>query len=250
MELKWIKKGENSIVVVMPTANTEQDFTQRAIKTFREMDYDILCVQDSGSEFSFAKSMNEGINEVLKNPEYLLIGLSNDDVYSDYPVLTEAETGRALPHADVIFLKTDNHKRNTYTSSTLHYLFNMTVLQKAPFHALRQLKYIKSHIKHKKFIIPIPSFIEMRCVQPTAFFYRSILKEYRFDENLKNGVEDDDLMYRLLKKGVTFAQGGTIHHITGASFKPLKQKDSNNYYGNKTHLLDNIVYFSDKHTEE
>ena len=86
MELKWIKKGENSIVVVMPTANTEQDFTQRAIKTFREMDYDILCVQDSGSEFSFAKSMNEGINEVLKNPEYLLIGLSKGYPFFQKPI--------------------------------------------------------------------------------------------------------------------------------------------------------------------
>jgi GT2 family glycosyltransferase len=254
MELIWANKGGNSKVIVIPTANVNQDFTQRAIKNFQSYGYDILCVQDSGEGFSFAKSMNAGITETLKNPDYKIIGLSNDDVYGYEPQELPLELIDVW-HWDILtpFIVPENNEKiphSTFTSSTLHYLFNMTVIQKAPFHAIRQIRYIKKHTKHKKFIIPMPSLNEHMCVQPTAFFKRYVLEGDQFDENFKNGVEDDDLTYRLIKKGYTFATAGTIHHITGASFKPLKMKGSNNYYGNRTHLLDNVVYFSDKHTEE
>ena len=60
MELIWANKGGNSRVIVIPTANVNQDFTQRAIKNFQSYDYDILCVQDSGDGFSSTK-LNWGV---------------------------------------------------------------------------------------------------------------------------------------------------------------------------------------------
>ena len=248
MELRWQNKiPMNSKVVVIPTADVNQDHTQRAIDCFIHQHFDILCVQDSGKDFVFSKSMNAGIDEVLKNQNYKIIGLSNDDIY-DFTYKSSKLLAHKMETSNIVYFRGRDQKRNGFTSSRLHYIINVTLIQKAPFHAVRNLKYFADRGKERKFIIPMPSFIEDRCIQPLAFFKREILENYKFDENIVNGVEDDDLLYRLIaNKHIIFEFGGYISHITGATFRKIVNTDSDNYYGRINHLRDNAVYFSNKH---
>ena len=253
MLIKWVFDRNRDVVAVIPTMEISSVISQNLAKELDSFNVDSLFVQNRGTTFSFANSMNQGINEVLKRPFVKYIILSNDDIskITGLEELLKALDEKKADYAQPFV----NGQRGSliFTSSVVRAMLNWGIRKRAPLYALRIISMIRKINKNKKFLISAPAIFKSKGivrVQPFAVFKREILEKHRFDENLINGAEDDDFAYTLWKenyKGISKKEWGVVH-ASNLSFKQVNPKSkTGGFYGSDEQLGRNWAYFTVKH---
>ncbi len=243
----------SSVAAVIPTMDVNQTRVKRLASELDSIGVDVLFVEDSGPTFRFARSMNAGIKALLTRPHIKYIILSNDDVYAIkrfdemLSALRQGKGSYAQPYVDGVrpsFVVTDSLPR---------LMVNYGIRKRAPFFALRLSKAARIYGGSKKALISAPTVLrrnEIISVQPFGLFDRKLLESELFDENFHNGVEDDDLAYRLhLRgfKGLTDPRW-SISHAKGESFRLHNTRTgAGSYYGGDRQMGENWGYFNRKH---
>ena len=246
-----MSEHNRDVVAVVPTMDSTLPRVTRLQEELEKYGVDMIAVVDSGPEFKFARSMNAGIREALSLEHVRQIILSNDDVSNVQGIgsmihfLENEICDYATPCVNG---KTPGV---SFTNSPLRAMINYTVTKKAPFFPLRIMRMTRPYAKNKKVYISMPVFFSRTVVSvmPFCMFNRNVLEAHMFDEEYHNGVEDDDLAYRLWYDGF---RGGTskmwnVHHTSGASFKSMRPKGNNeSIYGSNEQTARNSARFSDK----
>lgn len=255
MRIKWEIDRNREVAAVIPTMNIASKTAENIVKELDLLNVDSLLVENSGESFSFANSMNTGIEEILKRPFIKYVILSNDDI-SDViglkemiKVIEENSADYAQPCV--------NGKSVTmiFTTSLFRSMLNWGLKKRAPFYPVRIIKMIRLINKTKRFMISAPAILWKNGivgVQPFAVFRRELLEKFRFDEKIVNGVEDDDLAYTLWRnhyRGITKREWN-VKHKSNSSFKEINTRSkTGGFYGNDKHIGKNWAYFSAKHLE-
>lgn len=255
MKIKWASDKSRESAAVIPTMDISSKIAQNIVNELDSLNVDSLLVENSGSSFSFANSMNSGIDEILKRPFVKYIILSNDDV-SNIIGLSDMIKMIEENKADYTQPFINGHSGTIiFTSSLIRSMLNWGLKKRAPFYPVRIIRMIRQINKTKKFIISAPAILWNRGitgVQPFAVFRRELLEKFRFDEKIVNGVEDDDLTYTLWKNqylGMT-KQEWNVNHLPNSSFKKINPRSkTGGFYGNDQHIGRNWAYFSAKHLD-
>lgn len=255
MKIKWEIDRNREVAAVIPTMDISSEMVQNIVKELDSLCVDSLLVENSGESFSFANSMNIGIEEILKRPSVKYVILSNDDVSEVVglkemiEMIEENEADYAQPFI--------NGKSGAiiFTTSLFRAMINWGLRKKAPFYPIRIIKMIRQINKTKKFMISAPAILWNKGVvgvQPFALFRRKLIERFRFDEKIINGVEDDDLTYTLWKnhyRGITKREWN-VNHLSNSSFKKINTRSkTGGFYGNDQHVGKNWAYFSAKQLE-
>ena len=251
--MKIVRTGNSNgpVMAVLASMDEELPRTRNLVGELQRYGIDSLIVVDSGPEFKFARSMNAGIREALSLEHVRQIILSNDDVSNVQGIgsmihfLENEICDYATPCVN------GRTPGVSFTNSPLRAMINYTVTKKAPFFPLRIMRMTRPYAKNKKVYISMPVFFSRTVVSvmPFCMFNRNVLEAHMFDEEYHNGVEDDDLAYRLWYDGF---RGGTskmwnVHHTSGASFKSIRPKGNNeSIYGSNEQTARNSARFSDK----
>ena len=255
MRIKWEIDRNREVAAVIPTMNVASKTTQNIVNELDSLNADSLLVENSGESFSFANSMNTGIEEILKRPFIKYVILSNDDI-SDIvgleemiKVIKENIADYAQPFG--------NGKSLTiiFTTSLFRSMLNWGFKKRAPFYPVRIIKMIRQINKTKKFMLSAPAILWKKGivgVQPFAVFRRELLEKFRFDEKIVNGVEDHDLTFALWRnryRGIAKREWN-VNHRSNSSFKEVnKRSKTGGFYGNDQHIGKNWAYFSAKQLE-
>ena len=248
--LKTGKFRECNAIAVVPTMDAEGSHFVPLAGELTRLGIAIIAVEDRPPAFRFSRSMNRGISEALEyGPDAII--LSNDDVSNI--VSLEGMIGTVRHYPDSYAVPYINSKRKAFIVATRRRQFVMahTLANRAPFHALRVL----SAFRGRKWALgaPYAGFGDpILCVQPFAVFPADILREYQFDENFPNGLEDDELGYRMHKVGI---QGLTnsrwkVDHEGGPSFRLARKKEKIGLYlCSDAEMVMSAEYFYRKHFE-
>ena len=230
MKVEWAIRRNRDVAAVIPTMDAQQQRVQSLIRELDSNGVDSLIVVDSGPEFRFSRSMNVGIRELLAGPYVKYILLSNDDVYD----ISSAFNGmiRALKDGNADYVTpyvNGGRPSRMFTRSVAKLVFSFGLRYHAPMHALRVFRAVRTYTSGIKPLFTAPPISirnEVISVQPFSLFKREVLKEEMFDENFQNGVEDEELMYRLSAKGYTGRTNAAwnVHHMQGASFRTLQAR--------------------------
>lgn len=253
--VKLLDFGRNTVAVV-PTMDTILPRVSRLKKELVNMDVDMIAVEDSGPAFNFAKSMNAGIVEALSQREVKYILLSNDDIYDIRgfrEMLAAIGDGGTYDYAHPYINGT--RPAAVSTRSAMKAIINFSIKKQAPFFARDKVRNARniSGIQHPLLIVPsIFHGNEMISVQPFGLLRREILENCVFDEKFHNGMEDDDLMYRICLRGyrgITDRNWNVVHSM-GASFRAINRHERmGSYYGGDELFKKNLDYFCRKHEE-
>ena len=254
MKVEWTIRENRDAAAVIPTMDAQQQRVQSLIRELDTNGVDSLVVVDSGPDFRFSRSMNAGIRELLSEPRVKYILLSNDDVYD----ISSAFNGmiRALKDGNADYVTpyvNGGRPSRMFTRSVAKLVFSFGLRYHAPMHALRVFRAVKAHANGAKPLFTAPPISirnEVISVQPFSLFKREVLEEEMFDENFQNGVEDEELMYRLSVKGYMGHTNAAwnIHHVGGASFRTLHAKmEVGSYYGSVEQFCSNMGYFGAKY---
>ena len=243
-------RAPNAIAVI-PTIDASKDPCKSLIDEFTSWGVSCITVEDSFPTFRFSVSMNAGINYALKYLPLTII-LSNDDIsgiagLNDMIQFTiHYNKSYAVPYV--------NNRKPVInvTRNRLSFIFAHTIVDHAPFYALRVL----SRFKHKKWALgtPYAGFGHpLFSVQPFAIFPAWVLQKYQFDEHFINGLEDQELSYHLNNNDI---HGDTspdwhVDHQGSHSFRSVRQKQLIGLYlCNDEEMIASAEYFYRKHFEE
>ena len=256
MKIEWGRKSNSETAAVIPTADIKQARVQVLIKELAAAGVDSILVEDRLPEFRFSRSMNAGINELLKLENLRYIILSNDDICNIKGIrdmiarISEDENSYAQPYP--------NGKKPTFvvTRSRLRFVLNYALARRAPFHALRVMNGFHWLRKRRSFMMGAPAVLWDRDnivgVQPFGIFNKSMLRNNKFDENFINGVEDDELGYRLKlagARGITMPEWSVVHEAN-SSFKLATNGEKNqigSYYITDEEMIRSAEYFYRKY---
>lgn len=183
-----------------------------SVDSFKKSDYyeymrfennlDFVYVEDGSKDFHFSKSMNRGIDRAI-DLGYDNIILSTNNIkfndYSDYMTFTYYIKNRLMDGYHVAYRVNNHTNGNMITNKPFKFLLN-GISNELPFFTLRQYMGMKK--------AGLPPFYSARTrkgfpgTMPLSIYSSNILKEYKFDENIKNSSEDIDLGYRLWKDNI------------------------------------------------
>ena len=255
MKIKWEIDRSSEVAAVIPTMDISSEMVQNIVNELDSLSVDSLLVENSGESFSFANSMNTGIEEILKRPFVKYVILSNDDVFN---VVGLKEMIKAIEENRADYAQPFINGKSgtiTFTSSLFKSMVNWGLRKRAPFYPIRIISMIRHINKTNKFMISAPAILWNKGivgVQPFAVFRRELLERFRFDEKIVNGVEDDDLTYTLWKnhyRGITKGEWN-VNHMSNSSFKKINTRSkTGGFYGNDQHIGKNWAYFSAKQLE-
>lgn len=261
MKTIWVVQKSRKSVAVIPSMDVNSERVKSLANEFDKNEVDSIVVEDRLPEFRFSKSMNAGIQEALKYPDISTIVLSNDDVNNIKglnEMINTVVTNKTMMTRDIYAVPyVDGSPKIFYvTTSRLGFMWSHTLMNKAPFHAKRVLSGFGWTKNRKKFAMGAPAVKwqsdKIYSIQPFSVLSSSVLKRFMFDENFINGLEDDELGYRLWKnniKGVT-NPAWSIHHSSNVSFKEVRQGKKSNIglcYSSDEEMVKSAEYFYDKH---
>jgi len=254
MKVEWTIRENRDAAAVIPTMDAQQQRVQSLIGELDSNGVDSLIVVDSGPEFRFSRSMNAGIRELLSEPHVKYILLSNDDVYDIssafngmIKVLRDGNTDYVTPYVN------GGRPSRMITRSVAKLVLSHSLHNHAPFYALRVARLTKKHSGTAKplFVAPALSATnEVISVQPFCLLNRNVLEREMFDENFRNGIEDEELMWRLHKRGYMgmTSREWNVRHVVGASLRRLYDVgEVESYYGGAEQFGWNMAYFSAKY---
>ena len=251
-------KGRESCAVI-PTMDMHQLRVRELIMELDLYGVDSLLIEDRLPEFRFSKSMNAGIDRLIADGHAKVAILSNDDI-SDIRGLDNmiaiVSTGARSAYAVPLINK--EWRMSIVTTSRFEFVYNLARTRYAPFHALRVLSGYGWVTKRKHFAMGVPAlpkqngFRRFAPVQPFAVFPLEILKSHRFDENFVNGLEDDELGYRLWKDGISSVTSSNwnVKHGGAVSFKAArhgKKEKIGLYLCSDAEMIASAEYFWRKH---
>ena len=239
------------------------------IEEFKKSDYyklltesvliDFMFVEDGSKDFHFSKSMNAGIKKAIDNG-YKVITLSTNNINFS---CSSNETGFIF-YLDTIQKSTfdfhcayhvvqsvnGNANRNILTDSSLKYLYT-GIISKYPLFTLKRWLQMKKERMPNMYVTRTSLQSGFYGVMPFSIFSSEILKKYKFDENIKNSLEDTDLSYRLWKDGVPIRIIHiNIEHRGNQSFKKINERDKLSGYYNPTDYRNNLIYMHNKYYGE
>ena len=250
--IDWCGK-EREVAAVVPTMDAKLGRVANLASELDDENVDLVFVEDSGPEFRFARSMNAGIRALLAKSHVKYILLSNDDVYNIHLAFSGMLGYLRLGFADYVSPYV-NEKRPSrmFTRSVVKLVLGHGLRDRAPFYALRVARTTKKYSGAAKLLFsapPLSSRNEVISVQPFCLFNRNVLEREMFDENFQNGVEDEELMWRLHERGYTGMTRGewNVRHVVGASFRTLHDRaEVGSYYGGVEQFGRNMAHFEKK----
>lgn len=223
-----------TLAIIVPTASIHQWPARASLpglaKTVEHLDAEIVPVESSGSDFSFSKSINAGVERAKDADAWVLV---NDDCFMDVGWLDAMlEASKSHPEAGILgaLLLYPDSKRIQHAGAYIAKtplrvaieVARFVVFQKKPLWAFEQLA--KGHFlytgHHRKLAPNIElDYITAACMMITRPCYEAL---GRFDESYPLSCEDVDYSLRALEAGfelclVTDATG--IHYefaTTGA----------------------------------
>ena len=254
MKIIWGINRERNNVAVIPTSDVRQDMTMKLLEILDREGVDSLLIEDSLPELRFSKSMNRGIDEVLKKDYVEHIILSNDDITEitclGEMISTLSENANAYIHPFV------NHTSPyvIITGSPLRFLINNGIRNLSPFYSLNLILKLKWYGNRNKLWMGTPAFNfqsdKIVNVQPFGVFPAYLLRDNRFDENFVNGVEDIEFAFRLNRKGFKGITNPrwNVTHKGAASFRKFKLDNSaTGNYTSDEETLKAMKYFRSKY---
>ena len=250
--IDWCGK-QREVAAVIPTMDVKLGRVANLASELDDENVDLLFVEDSGPEFRFARSMNAGIRTLLAKPHVKYILLSNDDVFEIHLAFRGMLDTLRLRCADYVSPYV-NEKRPSrmFTRSVAKLVLSHGLRDHAPFYALRVARITKQYSGSAKLLFSAPALSarhEMISVQPFCLFNRIVLEHEMFDENFQNGVEDEELMWRLHQRGYTglTREEWNICHVVGASFRTMHDRaEVGSYYGGVEQFGRNMAHFERK----
>lgn len=247
MKIEWVIMKARNAVAVIPTMDVDSQRVRLLVNELDHAGVDSLLVEDRLPEFSFSRSMNRGIEQALgRNPKPDIIILSNDDIFDikgldDMMEYVHINGGYAQPYV--------NGKRCSFvvTRSRIGYIFRYAVKRLAPFYALRHIRLFHARIGSN---YPAPAILhgkhEIVCVQPFGVFKSESLETVKFNEEIVNGMEDDQFGYSLHVihgfRGVTKREWN-VHHSRGSSFRGKTRRMKASIYGSDEQFRRNFFIF-------
>ena len=255
VKIEWGINDGRAAAAVIPTADTNQNRVQSLIAELDSNGVDSLCVEDKLPEFRFARSMNRGIEELLKHGKIRCIVLSNDDI-SDIKGM--ADMLQIVAQNQNIYARPHTNGENSaciVTTSRLKLIWNYSVAKKAPFYAFRIVNGLNWYGKHH-LAVTAPTFKwksgSFVNVQPFGVFNAAVFRDNKFDENFQNGIEDLELGYRLMLAGVKgmARPEWNVRHGGSSSFKEARNLVKNcigSYSPSDQELIRGFEYFWEKH---
>ncbi len=256
-----LKKGDSkkTLSIVIPTKSISGNLFKEAKKNLEKISESIkenitlTAVEDSGESFSFAKSVNKGLEEI--NADIYLnmnddVTLSGNSLEKAIKIASSMNTvvGAILnfpdghiQHAGISV----NLVSSTIDGSFIGYFLKEVKIHRAPFDAFRKMNYMRSmglnkflYINHYRKINP-----SNKGIVTGAFhmFSSGILKSTGgYDENYRVGFEDIDFCLRALQSGINIRLSTEIKGIHNESIST----------GRVVHSADIIKYFQEKWANE
>lgn len=259
MKIEYGCNKRRKACAVIPTMDMHQLRVRELIMELDLYDVDSLLVEDRLPEFRFSKSMNAGIKRVIDDGNASTVILSNDDI-GDIRGLTQMIhlVGTGAMQAYAVPLINKEWRMSVITTSRLEFIYNLARTRYAPFHAIRVLSGYGWITHRKHFAMGVPALPRQSGhrrfapVQPFAVFPLEILKTHMFDENFINGLEDDELGYRLWKDGISSITSSdwNVSHKGGASFRAArngKKEKIGLYLCSDEEMIASAGYFWQKH---
>lgn len=213
---------------------------------------DVFLIEDHSKNFHFSKNMNLGIQKALKSG-YKIITLSTDNIEFLNPlkIVDAFKTIKQLDETKefVYASRFVNGYRNRFsiTNSSFEYLFFSSVLNRLPIYAFKRWLQFKKRRLSNFFVFrnQVDGFLN---ITPFSIFSSSVLEKYRFDENIKNSLEDTDLSFQLFKNSVIVQELDThIIHKGNSSFSKVNKRNFFSGTYNVQDYCNNINYLYKKY---
>ncbi len=229
-----LKNGDSgkNISVVVPTKSVNGTLFQNAkmnlSKISEKLDHEITltAVEDSGTGFSFAKSVNRGIEEI--NADIYLN--MNDDVIlngNSFETAVKYVSEKDLLMGALLYYPNGKIQHagmsidlvcSSMDSSFMGFFLDEIKTHKAPFDAFRKIKYMRNlgldkflYINHYKKVNPSSNGVVTGAFH---MFSSNLLKKLKgYDENYKVGFEDIDFCLNALKNGFNIRMSNGINGI-------------------------------------
>jgi len=262
MKIEYGCNKERESCAVIPTMDMHQLRVRELIMELDLYGVDSLLVEDRLPEFRFSRSMNAGIDKLIKDGHANVAVLSNDDI-SDIRGLdgmieligAEITFGKS---AYAVPLINKQWRMSIVTTSRFEFVYNLARTRYAPFHAIRVMNGFGWIANRRHFALGVPALPRQSGhrrfapVQPFAVFPLEVLKSYKFDENFVNGLEDDELGYRLWKDGISSitSSNWNVTHQSGASFRKAREGKKQRiglYLCTDAEMIASAEYFWKKH---
>ena len=198
--------NNSNICVVIPVIDID-DFHKSDFYNFlRANKFCDFIILESSNGFHFSKVMNAGIEKALSVIEYEYIILSTDNIhlsFADKSLLYDLfkkglNTIKYMPDLKIDYfvpMKVNGYGNSfLITKSLIHYLYN-SLIEGLPFYSLKKYIRMKKERLPNMFIARTKHGIPD--IMPFSIFSRECLENYRFDTNIKNSLEDNELSLRL-----------------------------------------------------
>ena len=259
MKIEYGCDKQREACAIIPTMDMHQLRVRELIMELDLYGVDSLLVEDRLPEFRFSRSMNVGIDKLINDGHANVAVLSNDDI-SDIRGLEQmigiAKIGALSAYAVPLINK--QWRMSIVTTSRFEFVYNLARTRYAPFHAIRVLNGFGWIANRKHFALGVPALPRQSGhrrfapVQPFAVFPLEMLKTYKFDENFINGLEDDELGYRLWKDGISSITSSNWHvkHDGALSFKAAREGKKQRiglYLCSDAEMIVSAEYFWKKH---
>ncbi len=222
------------VSIIIPTADPEAYPASHAISIAEKEDANVVTVVSSGPDFSYARSVNRGLEKAGQSDLYVLV---NDDCFMDegwLQAMVDFTTNH--PHAGIVgaVLRYPGSDRIQHAGGWIA-LWPMEFIKAAtrelaPFWAVRQI------LKRRKRLFPW-MFIHYRRVDSgnrldyvtgaCMMFNQDVLRSLgKFDAVYTMGMEDVDFCLRALKQGfeIGLARGVTGTHFEGYTSGHLRRE--------------------------
>ena len=242
--------------MVIPLMNIEEFKTTDYYKLLKDNNLvDFMFVEDGSPGFHFSKSMNRGIERCLEL-DYEFITLSTNNIsFSEQDktfFISYMINMKELPNLPkntyyVMKMVNGNPNRNILTFSAIKYLFN-GIVSKYPFFTLKRYWQMKKEKVPNMYVTRTSLQSGFYGVMPFSIFSADLLRTYKFDENIKNCLEDTDLSYRLYNDEISiYIIPLDVIHKGNASFKKLNQWNKLSGYYNHDDYKNNLIYMYHKY---
>ena len=246
----------NRNCMVIPLMNINEFKTTDYYKLLKENNLvDFMFVEDNSPEFVFAKSMNVGIEKCL-NSGYKFITLSTNNISFNskedeklfvFNLKLMESKYTPLNVYQVIQNVNGNANRNILTDNSIKYLVN-GIVSKYPFFTIKRYLQMKKERMPNMYATRTSLQSGFYGVMPFSIFSSEILKKYKFDENIKNSLEDTDLSYRLWVDKIPFRIIPiNIEHKGNQSFRKINERDKLSGYYNPIDYRNNLIYMHNKY---
>ena len=213
---------------------------------------DVLIIEDHSTNFHFSKNMNFGIQKALDSG-YKIITLSTDNIQFSNPLkIVEAyktikQFNEAIEFVYVPKYLNGYINKFSITDSSFEYLFFSSVLNRLPIFAFKRWLQFKKNGLSNFFIFRNKAYGFLN-IEPFSIFSSSVLEKYRFDENIKNSLEDTDFSFQLYKNNVSVKELDTnIIHKGNSSFSKINKRNLLSGTYNKQDYCNNINYLYKKY---